>query len=161
MLRAMTDRDHVELVTTFYEAFQRHDGATMARCYADDARFSDPVFTDLRGAEVGAMWRMLTERGKDLELTFRDVVAEGGRARAHWEARYTFSGTGRKVYNVIDAELEIRDGKIVRHVDTFDLWRWMRMALGPTGVLLGWLPPVQSSLRKKARAGLEAYMAGR
>lgn len=108
------------------------------------------------------MWRMLTERGKDLEVSFRDVTADGdGTTRAHWEATYTFSGTGRRVHNVIDAVFEIRDGKVVRHVDTFDLWRWMRMALGPKGVVLGWLPPVQAALRKKARQGLELYMKAR
>ncbi len=159
---SMSANDNVEIVTRFYEAFQRRDGAVMASVYADDATFRDPVFPDLRGAEVGSMWRMLTERGKDLEVSFRDVTADGdGTTRAHWEATYTFSGTGRRVHNVIDAVFEIRDGKVVRHVDTFDLWRWMRMALGPKGVVLGWLPPVQAALRKKARQGLELYMKAR
>ena len=151
--------DHAAMVTRFYEAFQRRDGAAMAAHYADDARFSDPVFVGLDGAEVRAMWKMLTERGKDLEVTFRDVVTEGAITRAHWEATYTFSATGRRVHNVIDATFEIRDGKIVRHEDRFDLRRWMAMALGATGLLLGWLPPVQGALRKKARAGLVEYMA--
>lgn len=159
---SMSANANVEIVTKFYEAFQRRDGAAMASVYADDASFRDPVFPDLHGPEVGSMWRMLTERGKDLEVTFRDVVAEGeDKARAHWEATYTFSGTGRRVHNVIDAVFEIRGGKVVRHVDTFDLWRWMRMALGPKGVVLGWLPPVQSALRKKARQGLDLYMTSR
>ncbi len=157
----MADRDNAGIVTQFYEAFQRRDGSAMTAFYASDARFSDPVFVDLRGEEVGAMWRMLTERGKDLEVTFRDVAADGGSARAHWEATYTFSATGRKVHNVIDATFELRDGKIVRHVDSFDLWRWMRMALGAQGTLLGWLPPVQAALRKKAKQGLDLYMQGR
>lgn len=151
---------NARLITDFYESFQRRDGAAMANAYAADARFTDPVFPDLEGAEVGAMWRMLTERGKDLEVTFRDVSADGDTARAHWEATYTFSATGRRVHNVIDATFDLRDGRIVRHVDSFDLWRWMRMALGPKGVLLGWLPPVQAALRKQARRGLTAFMKG-
>ena len=49
------------LINRFYEAFARQDGETMAACYAPDAHFHDPVFQDLHGDEVGAMWRMLCE----------------------------------------------------------------------------------------------------
>ena len=67
--------------------------------------------------------------------------------------------TGRDVHNIIRAELTVVDGKIVTHVDHFDLYRWMKMAMGPQGVLLGWLPPVQKALQKKARAGLVDFMS--
>jgi hypothetical protein len=63
------------------------------------------------------------------------------------------------VHNVIDARFTFRDGKIIRHVDTFDLYRWAGMALGFKGKLLGWLPPVQNGIRKKAAEGLDAYLA--
>ena len=75
----------------------------MAQCYADDATFSDPVFPDLKGDEVRAMWRMLCKRGLDLELKHSDVHAEGDSGSAHWVAEYTFSGTGGHVVNEIDA----------------------------------------------------------
>ena len=71
----------------------------MAACYTPDARFTDPVF-DLTGAEVGAMWTMFCERGRDLALTWRDVRADDAAGAAHWEPRYTFSVTGRPVHNV-------------------------------------------------------------
>src|SRR5579862_3415724 len=106
------------LITTFYEAFARKDAEAMIRCYAPDVRFSDPVFTDLRGPEVGAMWRMLTGRSKDFSLTFRDVSADDATGRAHWEARYVFSQTGRAVNNVVDARFAFEGGKISRHQDT-------------------------------------------
>lgn len=150
-----------ELVTRFYEAFSRRDAEAMVACYADDVRFSDPVFPDLEGERAKDMWRMLCERGKDLEVTFRDVIASGDRGTAHWEATYTFSLTGKKVHNVIDASFAFRDGKIVEHTDRFDLWRWMRMALGVQGVLLGWAPPVQGVLRKQAAKGLDQFVAAR
>lgn len=149
---------NAELITRFYEAFAQRDGASMAACYADDASFSDPVFPGLEGVEPGAMWRMLTEQGKDLQITFSDVQADDASGSAHWEATYTFSVTGRKVHNVIDAKFRFRDGKIAEHRDHFDLYRWTRMALGPAGTLLGWSPVVQGPLRKKARAGLNDWM---
>ena len=47
-----------------------------------------------------------------------------------------------------------RDGRIVRHVDRFDLWRWLRQALGAKGALLGWLPPVQGAVQVQAAKAL-------
>ena len=146
-------------IRRFYEAFQQRDAATMAACYGPDVRFSDPVFTDLRGAQAGLMWKMLCERGKDLKLEFRDVRADDATGSAHWEAWYTFSATGRKVHNVIDATFEFRDGRIVSHTDRFDLYRWSRQALGPAGLLLGWTPLLQDKVRAMAAKGLADYEA--
>ena len=144
-------------IRRFYEAFQKRDAATMAACYGPDVRFSDPVFTDLRGPQAGLMWKMLCERGKDLKLEFRDVRAAADAGGAHWEAWYTFSATGRKVHNVIDATFTFRDGRIVTHTDRFDLYRWSRQALGPAGVLLGWTPLLQNKVRAMAAKGLADY----
>ena len=149
-----------ETIRRFYSAFQQRDAATMAACYAPDVQFSDPVFTDLRGARAGAMWQMLIERGKgDLKIEFRDVRADATTGSAHWEAWYTFSASGRKVHNIIDATFEFRDGKIVRHTDRFDLHRWAGMALGLPGKLLGWTPLLQNKVRAMARKGLDDYTA--
>jgi ketosteroid isomerase-like protein len=149
---------NAELVTKFYEAFGRRDAEGMVACYAPDVVFSDPVFPNLRGAEAGAMWRMLCERGKDLRVEASGIDADDREGRAHWDAYYTFSATGKKVHNVIDARFEFRDGRIARHTDTFDLTRWAGMALGLKGKLLGWAPPVQNAIRKQADAGLRAWM---
>lgn len=148
---------NADTLRRFYEAFARRDAATMAACYAPDVQFSDPVFTDLRGPQAGLMWKMLCERGKDLRLEFRDLRADDTSGSAHWEAWYTFSATGRKVHNIIDATFSFRDGRIVRHVDRFDLYRWARQALGPAGVLLGWSPLLQNKVRATAAKGLSDY----
>jgi hypothetical protein len=112
----------------------------MAACYAPDARFSDPAFPDLRGDEIGDMWRMLCEAAPELTVEHSEVTADDARGRARWDARYPFGPGKRAVHNVITAEFEFADGRIVRHTDTFDFWRWSRMALGPIGLLLGWTP---------------------
>jgi len=139
-----------EVITRLYTAFAARDAETMARCYAPDAHFSDPVFPDLHGPAVTAMWRMLCRRATDLRITCRDVTASGGTGSAHWEAWYTYSATGRPVHNVIDAAFTFRGGLIVRHVDRFDLYGWARQALGVRGLLLGWAPPVQAAIRRGA-----------
>ena len=149
---------NARLIDGFYAAFARRDAAAMAACYAPDATFRDPVF-DLAGAEVGAMWAMLCARGDDLALDWRDVRADDRAGSAHWEPRYTFTATGRPVHNVVDAAFTFRDGRIAAHVDRFDLWRWTRRALGIKGTLLGWTPPVQNAVRRRARRGLDAWIA--
>lgn len=142
------------LIERFYEALGRRDAEAMIACYAPDATFSDPVFLNLDAAGVAAMWRMLCARGKDLAVTASGVEADQAAGRAHWVATYTYSATGRPVENRIDALFAFRDGRIVRHVDRFDLWRWLRQALGAKGALLGWLPPVQGAVRVQAAKAL-------
>lgn len=146
------------LIHQFYGAFQRRDATTMAACYAADARFRDPVFGELPRDRAVAMWRMLCERAADLDLTISDVTADDLHGSARWEARYTFSATGRRVTNRIEASFEFADGAIRRHIDRFDLYAWTRQALGLRGLLLGWAPPVQRALRAQAARGLEAFM---
>lgn len=150
---------NAELITRFYEAFARLDGASMAACYAPDATFSDPVFPDLRGPRVGGMWRMLTSSAREFTLVFDGVEADDVQGRAHWVATYTFSGTGRRVVNDIQARFTFRDGLIATHKDSFDLWKWTRQALGPVGWLAGWTPMVQGKVRAQADRGLEKFLA--
>ena len=65
---------NADLIDGFYRAFAAGDAEAMAACYAPDVRFSDPVFTDLRGVKAGDMWRMLCGQAKDLRVEHRDVV---------------------------------------------------------------------------------------
>ena len=146
------------LVHRFYTCFQALDPAGMQACYHPDVIFSDPAFGELRGSDVGAMWTMLCTRARDLEIVFSDVTADAESGTARWDARYTFTQTGRRVHNAIDASFRFRDGLIVRHDDRFSFWRWSRQALGPAGLLLGWTPLLRGKVRKTARAGLHAYL---
>jgi ketosteroid isomerase-like protein len=144
-----------DLIQRFYAAFNAHDGDAMAACYTADAHFWDPVFGDLNGPEPGAMWKMLTARAPDLRVELAAHASEGNTGSAHWIAHYTFSQTGRPVVNAIRATFQFRDGLIADHRDEFDFTKWARQAIG----LPGLLPPVRSTVRKRARAGLDAYMS--
>jgi ketosteroid isomerase-like protein len=150
---------NAQTIETFYTCFGKRDAEGMIACYAPDVEFSDPVFPALEGEEAFAMWRMLTGRSADLRLEVSGIAGDDTSGRAHWEAYYTVSQTGGKVHNRIDATFTFRDGKIVRHVDRFDLHAWAGMALGLPGKLFGWLPPMQNKIRKNADAALRAYMA--
>jgi ketosteroid isomerase-like protein len=154
----MTTND--SLIERFYDAFDKHDGDTMASCYAPDARFSDPVFPGLTGKEPGAMWRMLTARADDLKVELHEHEADDEKGSAHWIAHYTFTQTGRPVTNDVRASFRFKDGLIAEHTDDFDFHRWSRQALGTPGLLLGWTPILKNATRKKARAGLDEFMKG-
>jgi ketosteroid isomerase-like protein len=149
---------NTQLIETFYKAFQQKDYATMQNCYHDDATFSDEAFKNLNSQEVKAMWQMLITRGTDLELIFNNCVADDAKGSAHWEATYTFSKTGRKVINKIDAAFEFKDGKIYRHIDTFDFHKWSSQALGIVGTLLGWTGFLQNKVSQTAMGQLKSYM---
>jgi ketosteroid isomerase-like protein len=147
--------ENAKVISELYDALDRHDGETMARQYAPDARFKDPAFGELSGEEAGDMWRMLTGRAEDLRVELADHSADGDSGTAHWIATYTFS-TGRHVVNDIHARFQFRDGLITDHEDSFSFWRWARQALGPAGLALG-LPPLNQLVRRKARADLSAF----
>jgi len=147
-----------QILDRFYSSFSRRDYAGMIACYAPSIQFADEVFM-LSSKAAGAMWHMLCESGSDLAVTFKDIHADDAHGTAHWEAMYTFSASGRKVHNIIDAEFDFSNGHIVRHRDRFNFWRWSRQALGPTGLLLGWTPFAQRKVQATAARRLEKFIA--
>ncbi len=154
----LTMHSNTDLIIEFYAAFNRKDFKTMQDAYLPDARFSDPVFSNLTADETKAMWEMLITSAKDLKVNCSDVWANENHGRCKWEAWYTFSATGRSVHNIIHASFEFKEGKIHRHKDDFNFWRWSRMALGASGLLLGWTAMVHTKVRKTAAARLRKFI---
>ena len=148
---------NAEVIARFYGALARRDAEGMIACYHARSTFNDPVFGELDHDGAADMWRMLCARGKDLTAVATGIEASDAEGRAHCEATYTYTATGRFVRNRIDASFTFHEGRIFRHVDRFDLYRWMRQALGIPGALLGWIPTVQSALRARAARQLAAY----
>lgn len=151
--------DNEKLIDQFYTAFQHKDYVTMQELYHSKASFSDPVFHNLKSQEVKAMWEMLITSGKDLKIAFSNIKANDKTGTCHWEAWYTFSRTGRRVHNIISASFEFQDGKIIKHLDTFDFWRWSRQALGLSGLLLGWTSVIRDKVSDMARKSLRKFMS--
>ncbi|MEA2684006.1 MAG: hypothetical protein QOK05_2334 [Chloroflexota bacterium] len=148
------------LLDRFYTAFQTLDASNMNACYAPEVRFRDPVFERLEGDRARAMWSMLAARSSGLQLTYELGKVDTAEGDATWVATYNFATTGRRVENHVQSHFWFKDGLISRQEDTFDLYKWASMALGPKGVLLGWLPPVQASIRKQAKDGLDKFVGG-
>lgn len=147
-----------KLIETFYTAFGKKDYETMKACYAENAEFSDPAFPHLKGKEVGAMWQMLIMSSQNLTIRFSDVKADDKAGSAIWIANYNFSKTGRPVENHIKANFVFENGKILKHKDEFNLWKWSQMALGLKGYLLGWSPIIKNAVQKTTSTNLDLFM---
>lgn len=141
----------------FYEAFMVRDHYTMGMLYAEHATFSDPVFPLLNARGARFMWKMLLTRAEDLGIEVKILEDSPMRARVEWVAYYNFGATGRRVVNRIQTEMALSNGRIVRQVDRFNLWRWSGQALGAKGWLLGWTPLVRNKIRAQAAHSLREY----
>ena len=148
-----------QLITDFYNAFQKKDYRTMQNCYANNAVFNDEVFSNLNANEVRGMWEMFCKRGQDLQISFSNVKANEKEGSAEWIGTYTFSKTNRNVINHIRANFTFRDGKIITHIDKFNFYNWARQAFGLTGILLGWTPFFRNKVRKEAKNNLGKFMS--
>lgn len=146
-------------IEKFYHFFGQLDAEAMVALYHEEVVFQDPAFGTLHGERAKNMWRMLCEsqKGKDFQVKVDDIGASGNVGEATWEAFYTFSKTGRKIHNIINASFELKDGKIIRHIDKFDLYRWSRQALGMKGLLLGWTPIFKTQLHSQTNHLLDKY----
>lgn len=149
---------HQQLIKNFYLSFDKKDWQAMLRGYHPEVTFYDPVFQLLDAAKARSMWEMLCTGAKDLSVVARDIEADENYGSCHWTAIYTFSKTGRKVTNEVEARFKFQDGLIIEHQDDFDLWSWTRQALGTSGLLLGWSPFAQNKVRRNAKRSLEKFM---
>ena len=130
----------------------------MQQCYADNATFNDPVFTNLNATQVRAMWEMFCVKSRDLKIEFGNIHATEKKGSASWVATYLFSSTVKKVVNHITAHFTFENGKIKQHTDAFNFYKWCKQALGVTGLLLGWTPLIKNKVRHKGMKALNEYM---
>ena len=146
-------------IETFYTAFKNQDAEAMVACYHKDIRFEDPAFGVLNGDRASNMWRMLisSQKGKDFNVSFSNITCDNNSGTAHWEAIYTFSQTGRKVHNTIDAQFELKDDKIIKHTDSFNLHTWAKQAMGFKGMLLGGTGFFKKKLQAQTNKLLDKY----
>lgn len=149
-----------EIVESFYDSFKRKDAEGMIIHYHPEIVFSDPAFGELRGTRVMNMWKMLCERGHDLQIQYRIIQIDESNSEVwvRWDAEYTFSKTGRKIYNSVESDLYFEGDKIVRHIDTFNIKNWAGQALGLRGKLLGNTRYFKKKLRQQFNQILDRYI---
>jgi len=153
---------NAQLIQSFYTSFQNLDAEGMKKYYHPEVHFSDPAFPSLQGKEAGAMWQMLIQslkKNKDgWKCEVSNIRASDNEGSCRWEAHYTFSATGRPVHNIIDASFKFQDGLITHHNDSFNFYRWARMAFGWKGALLGWTPFFKAKVQATVKNLLDKHL---
>lgn len=146
------------LITKFYTAFANADAKKMSECYHRKIHFIDPAFGLLKEDQVTKMWEMLILKSKgNIKIEFSDIKADDSSGSAKWVAAYNFSKTNRKVINTVTAEFAFQDGLIIKHTDSFDVWKWSKQAFGPMGYLLGWTGFFQKKIQDQALLSLKKF----
>lgn len=126
------------LTERLFRALQRQDSEAAAACYHDSATFSAPVVGEVSGQDVKTLWQAVFSRTRNSSLSF--TITDVGLTSAKVDGLVTYSlcSSGRPVMHAFSSMLQIRDGLVAHHEDTFDPWGWAQMAYGPVGLMLGW-----------------------
>jgi len=147
------------VIEQFYHAFTQKDADAMVACYADNVVFTDPAFGTLEGDRAKAMWQMLNkDKNSNTKITYEVLEATENNGKVYWEAKYEFGPKKRKVHNKINATLVVENGKIVKHTDVFNSWKWAGMVLGVPGHLLGWTPFMKRKIKQTTNKALDKFI---
>lgn len=147
-----------EIIEEFYSSFSKGNYKGMIKLYHKDVEFQDPAFGTLRGKRAMKMWEMLlSNKEASPKVSFTNIKDKKNMVTAEWKAEYLFGPKKRKVTNMVFAEFYFRDGKVIKHCDSFNIWKWSRQALGPVGYLFGWTPFMRSKIQKMANKKLDNY----
>lgn len=144
-----------QLARQFFTYLAARDLAGMQALYHPDVYYSNPLF-ELRGAQVGAIWRMCWSYLPDLRVVCNDNEIRG--SSVYWQASYTYPPTSRYVHHHLTADLTIVDSTITRHRDRFNLHEWAHNAYGPVGGMLGGSRVFKRWIAARARARIAPFL---
>lgn len=147
-----------QIIIDFYQAFSNKDSQNMTKYYSNDIIFEDPAFGELIGLEASKMWEMLCHNAKDLKIECGNIKENNDTVTCTWKAHYTFSKTGRKVVNRINAHFTFKDDLIIKHQDSFDLKKWAHQALGFKAYLFAGSNFFKNKLQSTTKSQLKKYI---
>ena len=151
--------DNQELIRNFYTSFSSGNVKGMLDCYHEDVVFQDPVFGKLNGERAFKMWEMLlSQKKEDTKISFNNIHSTLEEGKANWVAEYVYGDKKRPVVNRVTAKFKFKGGKIIEHLDDFDLWNWTRQALGFSGYLLGWTPFMKNKIQQTTNNKLNEFI---
>lgn len=151
--------NNTELIEKFYTSFANGNFKEMTACYHENIVFQDPVFGRLEGKRAVKMWEMLlTKRTESTKISFDNIHATSDHGTANWTAKYVYGDANRKVTNVVRANFKFKEGKIIEHIDSFDLWKWSKQAMGIVGYLVGWSPFMKNKIQKTTKMRLDTFI---
>ncbi|SCY07660.1 SnoaL-like domain-containing protein [Nonlabens sp. Hel1_33_55] len=153
-----TVMDTKTLLTQFYKGLKNANASNMTALYKDNSHFKDPVFGDLHGEHAISMWHMLFSKNNQVKISYKIIEATPTYGKVQWTANYLNGSNKRPVTNHVTANFKLADGEIVNHVDSFNLSKWSRQALGVSGLLMGWSSFMKNQIQKKTNSLLDHYI---
>ena len=148
-----------ETADKFYASFSQGNANEMLKLYHPEIEFADPAFGTLKAEKAHAMWRMLlSSKQAQLKISYTIIDYSDTQVKVNWIADYYFGPKKRKVKNNVIADLTFQDGKVIKHTDSFDLWKWSRQALGISGFLPGWSGFLKRKIQERTNKRLINYM---
>lgn len=139
-----------DVVTKFYEAFEKKDVGAMEQLYAPNVKFKDAIFAFGDRGGTTKMWKNLFKTDPNAKLKFTLDSADGQNVKGRWVADYHVNG--RPVHNEVSTTMKVVDGKITEHTDDFSWKKWAPQAF-PGGKLFT-LPGLDSLAKALVRTVL-------
>lgn len=118
---AETKHDSEKLVRDFLGSWEDRDLDVICSAFADDAVYHNVPVAPIEGiAGIRAIFQAFLEAFAEAKLDIVTLAAEPGLVLAERVDYFTMND-GRKVVLPVNGVFEVRDGKITRFSDYFDL----------------------------------------
>ncbi len=135
-------------IQRFIDSLSRRDVAALQAGYHAQASLSDPLHPDLRGPQVGCLWRWRLHRCEGWDVRALTWAGDERKARLRWQVDWRLRERGGRGRTTIDTTFTFWDDLIVRQVDEYPVWPQLGRCQGLTGWALGWLPAWQGRSRR-------------
>ena len=150
-------------IRRYTDAWARHDGSALLSCYHRHASFSDPVHPDLRAEQVGWLLRFRLARTEAMQTDTVWLAGDERKSQMLWRVRWRPRGAasrGRTRSLRVLSTFSFWEDEIVRQVDEFSTWAYLRQVHGLTGLALGWLPGRLAGEQARAALALDRFIDG-
>lgn len=101
---------------------------------------------------------LLSQKKESTIITFNSIQASSEKGTVNWIAEYFYGEKKRKVINKVNASFKFKEGKIIEHTDTFNLWEWTKQAMGITGFLMGWTSFMKDKIQATTNKNLDDFI---
>ena len=152
-------------IRRYTDALVRHDGTALLSCYHHHASFSDPIHPDLRAERVAWLLRFRLARLETVQAETVWLAGDERKAQMLWRVRWRARGSsgrapGRTRSLRVLSTFTFWEDEIVRQVDEFKPWAYLRQTHGVSGLALGWLPGRLAGERARAAQALDRFIEG-
>ena len=150
-------------IRRYTDALVRHDGNALLSCYHRHASFSDHIHPDLRAERVEGLLRFRLARIEAVQAETVWLAGDERKAQMLWRVRWRARSSdglaaGRTRSLRVMSTFTFWEDEIVRQVDEFAPWAYLRQVHGLSGLVLGWLPGRLAGERERAALALDRFL---